>query len=91
MNNPYQVLNISQDANKSEIMKAQMLAMREKKYPLPEIQIAVKQLLDPAKRLAADFRFPARLKAKRPQKISIDIQFDNIDLVDIDENAFNSI
>ena len=91
MNNPYQILNIGQSADKKDIMKAQMIAMKEKKYSLQEISIAAKQLLDPAKRLAADFRFPARIKAKRPQKISIDIQFDNINIVDIDENALNSI
>lgn len=91
MKNPYQILNVNQDADKKEIMKAQMSAMKEKNYSLQEIQIATKQLLDPAKRLAADFMFPAKLKAKRLQKIYIDIPIKKIDLDDIDQNAFNSL
>jgi DnaJ-class molecular chaperone len=91
MNNPYQILNVGQDADKKEIMKAQMLAMKERRYSLQEIQIAVRQLLDPAKRLAADFMFPTKIKAKRPQKISIDVSVDKINLNDIDENTFDSL
>ena len=91
MNNPYKILNVSQDADKSEIMKAQMQAMREKKYSLQEIQIAVRQLLDPAKRLAADFMFPTKIKAKRIQKIEVEIPIEKFDLTDIDENAFDSL
>jgi len=91
MSNPYEILKVTQDADKKEIMKAQMLAMKERRYSLQEIQIAVRQLLDPAKRLAADFMFPSKIKAKRPQKISIDVPVDKIDLNDIDENIFDSL
>ncbi len=91
MNNPYHILNISQDADKKDIMKAQMLAMKEKKYTLQEIAIAAKQLLDPAKRLAADFMFPVKIKAKRPQKIIIDIKVQEIDVNKLDENSFDSL
>ena len=91
MSNPYEILKVTQDADKKEIMKAQMLAMKERRYSLQEIQIAVRQLLDPAKRLAADFMFPSKIKAKRPQKISIDVPVDKIDLNDIDENTFDSL
>ena len=91
MSNPYEILKVTQDADKKEIMKAQMLAMKERRYSLQEIQIAVRQLLDPAKRLEADFMFPSKIKAKRPQKISIDVPVDKIDLNDIDENTFDSL
>ena len=91
MSNPYQILNVSQDADKKEIMKAQMLAMKEKKYSLQEIATAAKQLLDPAKRLAADFMFPSKIKAKRPQKISVEVPEEKITLNDIDENSFDSL
>ena len=91
MRNPYEVLNIMQNADKKDIMRAQMVAMKEKKHSLQEIQIAVRQLLDPAKRLAADFMFPARIKAKRPQKISIEIPIAQVNINDIDENSFNSL
>ena len=64
MTNPYTILGVSQDAEKAEIMKAQMFAMKKKEFPLQEIAVAAKQLLDPAKRLAADFMFPAKIKAK---------------------------
>ena len=64
MSNPYEILNVSQDADKGEIMKAQMLAMKEKKFSLQEIAIAVRQLLDPSKRLAADFMFPTKIKSR---------------------------
>jgi hypothetical protein len=92
MNNPYTVLNLPhQNSDKNEIMKAHIQAMKDKKYSLTEIAIASRQLLDPAKRLAADFMFPARIKAKRPQKIQLDIQLPNISLEEINDNAFDSL
>lgn len=91
MNNPYQILNLSQDADKKDIMKAQMMAMKERKYALTEIAMAARQILDPAKRLAADFMFPAKVKAKRPQKISINLELSEIELNEIDDNAFDSL
>ncbi|MDR0630564.1 MAG: hypothetical protein LBF70_00825 [Holosporales bacterium] len=91
MNNPYHILGISQDAGKKEIMDAQMIAMKEKKYPLPEIHSAARQLLNPASRLAADFMYPARIKAKRPQKITIDIAIPNINIDEISDNSFDSL
>ena len=91
MKNPYEVLKVSQDADKGEIMKGQMSAMKEKKYSLQEIAVAVRQLLDPAKRLAADYMFPTKIKSKRIQKIVVEIPVEKIDLNDIDENTFDSL
>ena len=91
MNNPYQILNVDQNASNQQIMKAQMLSMKENKYSLQEIQIAARQLLNPAKRLAADFMFPVKIKAKRPQKLSVDISIQEVDLTQIDENEFDSL
>lgn len=91
MSNPYEILKVNQDADKGEIMKAQMLAMKEKKYSLQEIAVAVRQLLDPAKRLAADYMFPTKIKSKRIQKIAVEIPVEKIDLNDIDENTFDSL
>ena len=34
MKNPYTILGVSQDAEKADIMKAQMNAMKDKKYSL---------------------------------------------------------
>ena len=91
MTNPYTILGVSQDADKAEIMKAQMLAMKKKEFPLQEIAIAAKQLLDPAKRLAADFMFPAKIKTKRIQPIQSTLIHKEINVNALNENAFNSL
>lgn len=91
MTNPYTILGVSQDADKAEIMKAQMLAMKKKEFPLQEIAIAAKQLLDPAKRLAADFMFPAKIKVKRIQPIQSTLTYQEITVNALNENAFNSL
>ena len=91
MTNPYTILGVSQDADKAEIMKAQMLAMKKKEFALQEIAIAAKQLLDPAKRLAADFMFPAKIKVKRIQPIQSTLAHQEISVNALNENAFNSL
>jgi hypothetical protein len=91
MKNPYIILGVSQDTEKAEIMKAQMNAMKDKKFSLQEIQIAAKQLLDPAKRLAADFMFPAKIRAKRIQIVKSNLVYQEINTNDLNENAFNSL
>ncbi len=91
MTNPYTILGVSQDADKAEIMKAQMLAMKKKEFPLQEIAMAAKQLLDPAKRLAADFMFPAKIKVKRIQPIQSTLTYQEITVNALNENAFNSL
>jgi hypothetical protein len=91
MKNPYTILGVSQDADKSEILKAQMLAMKKKDFSLQEIAVAVKQLLDPAKRLAADFMFPAKFKAKRIQPITSTLTYIEINIENLDENVFDSL
>lgn len=91
MKNPYRILEITQDADKAEIMKAQMFAMKKKEFPLQEIAIAAKQLLDPAKRLAADFMFPAKIKVRRIQPIQNTLNYQEINLNSLNENAFDSL
>jgi DnaJ-class molecular chaperone len=91
MKNPYTILGVNQNADKAEILKAQMLAMKKKEFPLQEIAIAAKQLLDPAKRLAADFMFPAKIKVKRIQPIQSTLTHQEINVNDLNENAFNSL
>ena len=91
MKNPYTILGVKQDAEKGEIMKSQMLAMKKKKYSLQEIQVATKQLLIPAKRLAADFMFPAKIKAKRILPIQSTLSYKEINTNALNENAFDSI
>ncbi|EJF54860.1 hypothetical protein SapgrDRAFT_3215 [Saprospira grandis DSM 2844] len=72
LHNPYDVLDLDQNASKKDIQKALPLALakqrKEKKYSPKDIMQAQKELLDPAKRLAADFLFLDRIRAKRPRK-----------------------
>lgn len=91
MTNPYTILGVSQDADKAEIMKAQMFAMKRKEFPLQEIAVAAKQLLDPAKRLAADFMFPAKIKVKRIQPLQCDLTYTEINTDFLNQNAFDSL
>jgi len=91
MTNPYTILDVSQDANKAEIMKAQMFAMKKKEFPLQAIAVAAKQLLDPAKRLAADFMFPAKIRVKRIKPIKNNLTFEVINTESLNENAFDSL
>lgn len=76
MNNPYQILAVHQDASKEEIHKAfvraQVENIKSKKYSGKEIMEAQKQLMNPEKRLVADFLFPSKLKSKRLKQIAND-------------------
>ncbi len=65
--------------------------LKDKKYSLQEIAIAAKQLLDPAKRLAADFMFPAKIKARRIQIIQSYLEYQDINVIALKEDAFDSI
>jgi len=84
MENPYQILQLQQDATKKDILKAKMLAMKEKKYSLQIITNAAKQLLTPSSRLAADFLCPSKIKSKRPRKIKINFKKSKINEIDVD-------
>tara|TARA_B110000114_G_C15096387_1_gene401724 strand:- start:488 stop:766 length:279 start_codon:yes stop_codon:yes gene_type:complete len=91
MTNPYTILGVSQNSNKTEILKSQMFAMKKKEFPLQEIALAAKQLLYPSKRLAADFMFPAKIKVKRIKPIRSDLRHKKINIDALNENAFNSL
>jgi len=95
MKNPYELLNVSQNATKQEITRALQMAIREnmitKRYTPQELMLAQKQLLDPAKRLAADFVYPAKFHVKRASKIEANIEIENIEIETINENAYNNI
>jgi hypothetical protein len=95
MKNPYEILKVSQNATKQEIAKALIVAQKEniknKLYKPQELMLAQKQLLSPAKRLAADFMFPSKFRTKRPSKLTVIYDSRNIDLENINPNAFNSL
>lgn len=97
MRNPYEILNISQDATKEEIQKAFVSAQIENvktaRYSGRDLMEAQKQLMNPGKRLVADFLFPAKFKTKRPKLIeTTQLNKDAPDyLLTLDENKLDSL
>ena len=91
MKNPYEILNVPQDANNGAILKAQMTAMREKKYTNSEIAAARAQLSKPATRLAADFTFPVFDDVGELDDLKSTVRPSNIDIYAINEDAYNSL
>ena len=93
MDNPYMILGINQNATKREIKKAILQLMMEnrktKKYSGEFIVNCERILLDPTKRLAADYLFPTKLKSYRPKKIErLEIEEKKFN---INENIFSSL
>ena len=93
MDNPYIILGINQNATKKEIKKAIMNLLMEnrktKKYSGEFIVNCERILLDPTKRLAADYLFPTKLKSYRPKKIEkLKVEEKNFK---INENIFSSL
>lgn len=91
MNNPYQILGLKQNADRKEIIKAKRMAMRKREYPLKEIIEAEIALLNPARRLAADFMRPSRIKSVRLKPITTDLEHRRNDTNSLNENAFDSL
>jgi hypothetical protein len=91
MKNPYQILEVSQDANNSQILKAQMLAMRKQQYSNNDIAQARAQLSKPTTRLAADFTFPVFEPFEDIRPLQAVLQLEIIDINSIDPNAYNSL
>lgn len=90
MKNAYKILGISQNANSVEIVKGQVLAMKEGKYSPTEIANAKKQLSTPTDRLAVDFTFPVVENQDIPILTS-QITSKEIDLKTIDFNVFDTL
>ena len=90
MKNAYSILGISQDATKSDIVKGQVRAMKEKKYSPREIAIAQKQLASPSQRLGVDFVYPY-IKDISAKPLKSKIKSISMDINDIDANIFNSL
>jgi hypothetical protein len=91
MKNPYHILGLKQNAERKEIIKAKRMAMRKREYPLKEIIEAEIALLNPARRLAADFMHPSRIRSVRLKPITIELKHRNNDTNSLNENAFDSL
>lgn len=89
MNNPYEVLGVSQNATMQEIVTAMAKAMRSRKYTMQEITAARVQLSTPEKRLAADLTFP--LIDKKEVKILAVPNMAEMDINTFDENKYDSL
>jgi hypothetical protein len=90
MKNAYSILGIQQNATKQDVIRGQILAMKEKKYPPREIAIAQKQLTSPVQRLGVDFIY-LNLKIAPIDMLATRIKSVEIDLSTIDPNAFDSL
>lgn len=90
MNNPYTVLGISQNATKVEIVKAQVKALRLKKYDAREIASAQKELHSPARRLAVDFTYPIIEGIDNFEPIKTTTKSRDIDINKLNPDKYNS-
>jgi hypothetical protein len=94
MTNPYSLLNVKQDITNNDLKRALVKAIklaRTNEFSASEIMAAEKTLRDPAKRLAADFMFPSKIKAKRPVLFAVNEDIETIDLDRIDSDALDSL
>ena len=104
MKNPYKTIfeltnngdwHRKQNATKKEITDAFKIAFsannKLKKYTQQELMTAQKQLLEPSKRLAADFMFPSKYKTKRAPVLVKNTSPSYTDIDAIDENAFDNL
>lgn len=90
MNNPYTVLGIGQNATKVEIVKAQVKALRLKKFDAREIAIAQKELHSPIRRLAVDFTYPILEGLDGFTPITTSTKSKDIDINNINPDKYNS-
>ena len=91
MKNPYIILDVPQDANNAQILKAMTLAMRKREYPNTEIAQARAQLSKPVTRLAADFTFPIFDPFDDMKPLVATLQPEIIDINSIDSETHNSL
>lgn len=91
MKNPYIILDVPQNANNAQILKAMTLAMRKREYPNTEIAQARAQLSKPVTRLAADFTFPIFDPFDDMKPLVATLQPEIIDINSIDSEIHNSL
>ena len=91
MKNPCIILNVPQDANNAQILKAMTLAMRKKEYPNTDIAQSRAQLSKPTTRLAADFTFPIFEPFDDLKQLQAALQPEIIDINSIDPELHKSL
>lgn len=90
MKNPYIILGINQNASKVEIVKAQVKALRLKKYDAKDIASAQKELHNPARRLAVDFTYPILEGIDGFEPITSSTKSKEIDINLLNADKYNS-
>ena len=91
MKNPYFILDVPQDANNAQILRAMTMAMRKRDYPNTEIAQARAQVGKPVTRLAADFTFPIFEPFDDMKPLVATLQPEIIDINSIDSEIHNSL
>ena len=91
MKNPYNILEVPQNATNAQLLKAMTVAMRKRQYPNTEIAQARSQLSKPATRLAADFTFPVFDPFDDLATLQAETNPDIIDINKIDIEKYNSL
>lgn len=91
MNNPYTVLEVSQDATNQKIIRAVAVAMRSRKYSTREIAEARAILSKPSSRLAADITFPIFPKQKTISTIEPTVKASGLTVDQLNPNKYNSL
>lgn len=91
MKNPYEILELPQNATVPQIISAMPKAMRKRMYPNTEIAQASAQLRKPSTRLAADFTFPIFEPFDDMKPLSPTLTLEIIDINSLDANAYNSL
>lgn len=91
MKNPYEILDVPQDADNAQIMKAMPVAMRKKQYSNTDIAHASAQLRKPTTRLAADFTFPIFESYDGLTELYSSVILEKIDINTIDTEVYNSL
>lgn len=95
MKNPYEVLGVSQDASHAEIIAGFKVALmkdrKAKQHTQADLMGAQKQLLSATRRLAADFMYPTRPRAKRPKALVWPEDAAAVSLTSFQLDAYNSL
>lgn len=90
MINPYEILEVDQDAPMQEIIKAMQQAMIKRRYPMPVLAAARVQLSTPERRLAADFTFLVPDDTGNLVPIPLP-EIDGIDINSFNVNKYDSL
>lgn len=91
MRNPYEILEVPQDASNAQILKAMTTAMRKRVYSNTDIAQARAQLSKPATRLAADFTFPVFEPYDNMEPLVASLKPEIIDINSISPEVYNSL